>query len=115
MLSQKELDFLVYWEKNRDFENRFSRKLLSGIPMGIIFCTPILFFLAAVYYFLPDWYAKISNTSQETFVVVVIAVFIAVFFFAYFRMHFKWEMNEQLFKELKHKQKKELLKSGQPA
>ncbi len=114
MLSSKELQFLEYWEKNRDPENTFSRKLVAGLPMAIIFCTPILFLLAAVYFFLPDWYAKVSaNTSSQTFVVVVIAVFIAVFFLAYFRMHFRWEMNEQLFKELKYKQKKENLKTQQ--
>lgn len=112
MLSPKELEFLEYWEKNRDFENTFSRKLLAGLPMGIIFCTPILFLLAAVYFFLPDWYAKISvNTSNQTFVVVVIGVFLAAIFIAYFRMHFRWEMNEQLFKELKYKQKKEIIKN----
>lgn len=107
MLSSKELKFLEYWEKNRDTEGTFARKLIGGLPMAIIFCTPILFFLAAVYFFLPDWYAKISNTSMETFVVVVIAVCIAIIFYAYFRMHFRWEMNEQLFMELKFKQKKE--------
>lgn len=107
MLSAKELEFIKYWEENRNFEATFLRKLTAGLPFAILFLTPILFFVAAVYFFLPDWYAKISNTSQSTYVVVVIAVFIAVFFFAYFRMHFKWEMNEQLFLELKAKQKRE--------
>ena len=79
MLSPKELEFLEYWEKNRDFENTFPRKLVAGLPMAIIFCTPILFLLAAVYFYLPDWYAKVSvNTSSQTFVVVVIGVFISI-------------------------------------
>jgi len=29
-------------------------------------------------------------------------------FFSYFRMQYKWEMNEQLYQELKSKQKKEV-------
>jgi len=54
--------------------------------------------------FFPEWYTKISQTSQGTFITIVIAVLICVIFFSYFRMHYKWEMNEQLYEELKSKE-----------
>lgn len=74
--------------------------------MACMFGLPILLLIACVYLFLPEWYTKISKTSPETFVIVTIAVFIAIFFYAFTRMHFKWEMNEQLYKEIKYKEKK---------
>ena len=74
--------------------------------MACLFGLPILLLIACVYLFLPEWYTKISKTSPATFLVVTIAVFLAVFFYAFVRMHSKWEMNEQLYKELKFKEKK---------
>ncbi len=106
MLSEKQQEFLLYWESAREKESTFARKILGGLPMAIMFGLPIILFVLAIYLFFPDWYMKVSNTTSGTFVVTVIAVFIAILFFAYFRMHFKWEMNDQLYKELKYKQKK---------
>ena len=106
MLTDDETRFLAFWEKNKDLHSSFVSKLLRGLPMACLFGLPILLLLACVYIFLPEWYTKISKTSPETFLIVTIAVFIAVFFYAFIRMHFKWEMNEQLYKEIKYKEKK---------
>ncbi|MEO7043998.1 MAG: hypothetical protein ABI091_01735 [Ferruginibacter sp.] len=108
MLSDKELEFLQYWEENRIPQSTFISKLIRGLPMAIIFGLPILFSVIVVYFFFPDWYTKISDTSAGTFMAAVVAVIIAILFFSYFRMSFKWEMNEQAYLELKYKQKKEL-------
>lgn len=105
MLSEKEISFLHYWEKVRESENTFSRKLIAGLPMATLFCLPVLLFVILVYLFLPDWFAKVSNTSGATYVVVLVALVIATLFMAYFRMHFRWEMNEQKYLELKAKQR----------
>lgn len=94
------------WEKERAYESTFSRKLMAGLPMATIFCMPILLFVMMVYMFLPEWYAKVTNATGATFVVVIVALLIATVFMAYFRMHFRWEMNEQLYMELKAKQQK---------
>ena len=75
--------------------------------MAFLFGLPILLLVLCVYLFLPEWYTKISKTSSATFAVVVIAVLIAIVFYAFIRMHFKWEMNEQQYKEIKYKEKKE--------
>jgi amino acid permease len=106
MLSEEEQKFVMYWERNREEFSSPLSKLLRGLPMAMVFGLPILLLILCVYLFLPEWYIKISKTSAQTFLVVVIAVFIAIVFYAFTRMHFKWEMNEQSYLELKHKQKK---------
>ncbi len=106
MLTDDESRFITFWEKNKELHSSFISKLLRGLPMACMFGLPILLLIACVYLFLPEWYTKISKTSPETFLVVTIAVFIAIFFYAFTRMHFKWEMNEQLYKEIKYKEKK---------
>ena len=104
MLSEKDKQFMRYWEKERLKQNTFVSKILRGLPMALIFCLPILLFIVAVYLFFPEWYMRISGTSQGTFITIIIAVFICILFFSYFRMHYKWEMNEQLYNELKSKE-----------
>lgn len=92
------------WEKERERRNTVSDKILSGLPMAMMFSLPIILLIFVVYLFFPEWYTKISGTSPGTFVTVVIAVLISTVFFSYFRMHYKWEMNEQLYRELKNKE-----------
>lgn len=104
MLSEKQNNFILYWESVREKESNFARKLSGGLPMAMIFGLPIILSVVVVYLFFPDWYMKISNTTSGSFVVIVVAVIIAILFFSYFRMHFKWEMNEQLYLELKNLQ-----------
>ena len=104
MLTEKEEQFIGYWDKNREKENVFINKLLSGLPMAIFFALPILLLVLTVWLFIPEWYTKISKTSPGMFLTTIFALFIIVFCYSFFRMQFKWESNEQLYKELKHKQ-----------
>jgi hypothetical protein len=106
MISEKEIAFLRYWEKNRDIENSFISKLTRGFPMALLFGLPIILLVVVVRLFLPDYYMKISGTSPGMFITAVIAMLLVVTFYAYFRMQFKWEMNEQLYQELKLKENK---------
>jgi len=104
MLTDKEREFLLYWERNREKESSFASKLLGGLPMAILFSLPIILSVVAVYLFIPDWYMKISKTSPGTFITIIFAMLLISLFFSFFRMQFKWEMNEQLHKELKSKE-----------
>lgn len=74
--------------------------------MAALFSLPVILLLFAVYLFFPEWYTRVSNTSTGTFIIIIIALFICMVFFAYFRMHYKWEMNEQLYRELKSKEQR---------
>ena len=122
MISEKDKQFIVYWEKVRERESAFKHKLLSGLPMAFMFALPILLFFGVVKIFfpswfttathkqtdvvLPEWSAKFMQLSTGDIITAFIAVLIVVIFFSYFRKHYKWEMNEQLYKELKSKEKK---------
>jgi amino acid permease len=106
MATEKEKEFMHYWEQNRLAQSSFTSKFFRGLPMAILFALPVLLLVAAVWIFFPDWYMKISKTSPGAFVMVVIALMLVVVFYSVFRMHYKWEMNEQLFNELKAKENK---------
>lgn len=106
MLSEKEVRFMRYWEQSRERESSFVSKITRGLPMAILFSLPIILSVIVVKIFLPDWYTKISGTSPGMFITAIFAMIIIAFFYSFFRMHYKWEMNEQLYQELKAKQKK---------
>ncbi len=106
MLSEKDKAFLHYWELHREKENTVLSKLTRGFPMALLFGLPIILLVVSVRLFLPEWYMKISGTSTGMFFTAVIAMMGVVLFYAFFRMQYKWEMNEQLFKELKIKESK---------
>ncbi len=106
MYLQKEIDFMNHWEIVREKESRFMSKLVRGLPVALIFGLPIILSLIAVYILSPEWYTKISNAASGVLGTLIIAVIITILFFSYFRMHFKWEMNEQLYQELKSRQSK---------
>jgi hypothetical protein len=55
---------------------------------------------------------KISSTSSGMFFTAVVAMIVVVLFYAYFRMQYKWEMNEQLYQELKSKENKSINKTN---
>lgn len=103
MLSEKDKEFIIYWEKVRDIRKTFSAKLTSGLPVAALFSVPILLFITVIYLFFPEWYTKVSARMPGSVTTIVIAVIICMFFFSYFRMQFKWEANEQHYLELKSK------------
>lgn len=105
-VTEKDKAFIKYWEQNRSEQSSFISKLLRGLPMAIIFALPIILSVVVVLIFFPDWYMKISKNSSGAFITVVVAMIITVVFYSWFRMHYKWEMNEQLYKELKAKENK---------
>ena len=108
MISEKDIQFLRYWENVRDRENTFISKISRGLPMAFLFGFPIILSVVSVRLFVPDWYMKISQTSPGAFITIIIAMCIIILFYAYFRMQYKWEMNEQLYQELKNKENKSI-------
>lgn len=107
MLTEKEKQFIFYWEKNREAQSAFASKLLRGFPMAILFSLPVLLSVVVVRLFFPEWYTKISATSPGMFLTVIFAVIAITLFYAVFRMHSKWEHNEEVYKRLLLKQKKQ--------
>jgi len=113
---------MARWEAARLRESSFRHKFLSGLPMAFLFGMPVLIFFIGVKIFFPSWFTTASHKATDVVVpgmtekfmqlstgdvvAAFIAVVITVLFFSYFRMHYKWEHNEQLYLELKSKEKK---------
>ncbi len=102
MLTKDEKLFIEYWEKNRNRDKKFIRQLATGLPIGLVFSLPIL--LAVIF---DDWYKNMIYISSSQVIVIITGVFIIAVFFAVFRNRFKWENNEQLYKELKFKERQD--------
>jgi cbb3-type cytochrome oxidase subunit 3 len=107
MLTEKEKQFIAYWEHNREVHSGFTSKLLRGLPMALLFSLPVILSVVVVRLFFPEWYTKISGTSPAMFVTIFFAILIIAFFYSVFRMHSKWEHNEEVYKHLKSKQEKQ--------
>ena len=101
MLTEQEKLFVDYWDKNRDKQKRWFYQLAIGLPLGLVFALPIL--LSVIFH---DWYKRMIYISASQVTVIMIGVLGVAVFFTLFRMKFKWEQNEQLYKELKYKEKK---------
>ena len=101
MITENEKEFLDWWEKNREAESKFSHKLLYGSPWGLIFALPVL--LAVIF---NDWYKNMIPISPTQVILISIVVLAIAIFYALFKMQVKWESNDQLYKELKLKEKK---------
>ncbi|MFS8083401.1 MAG: hypothetical protein ACMG51_08110 [Ginsengibacter sp.] len=102
MLTEKENQFIIYWEANRIKESKFWRQLSFGAPWGLVFALPIL--VAVIFH---DWYKNMIPISRSQLYLILIAVLAIATFYSVFRMKFKWENNEQIYKELKLKKEKE--------
>jgi ABC-type maltose transport system permease subunit len=102
MLTKDEKLFLEYWEKNRDKEKKIFHQLAHGAPWGLVFALPIL--LLVIF---DDWYKNMIPISKSQMILIIITILAIAVFYALFRMRFKWESNEQLYKELKFKEKKD--------
>jgi pilus assembly protein TadC len=102
MLSKDEKKFIEFWEKNREKEKTFLRQIIGGLPLGLVFALPVL--VVVIFH---DWYKNMVYISNSLIIVIIIGVLGVAVFFAIFRMRFKWETNEQLYKELKFKEKKD--------
>ena len=96
-LTEREREFMNYWEKNRKKEKKLFNQLLVGLPIGILFGAPVLMNL-----FL-GWYKRagmVANTQLSP-AVLLTAIAMIIAFVAIFSRKHKWEMKEQHYKELK--------------
>lgn len=101
MLTEEEKDFITFWEEYSDKQKKISYQITSGLPFGLAFALPVL--VALLFH---NWYKRMSYISNSQVVVVFITVMIITLFISIFRKKFQWEQNDQLYKELKFREKK---------
>jgi hypothetical protein len=103
MLTEEELNFIKYWEANRDKQKKIRNQLLIGLPTGLLFGLPILLNLFV------DWNVQIKVITRGQLNVMLIAVLIIVSFIAVFSIKHKWDLRELHYRELLEKQRKQNL------
>jgi hypothetical protein len=104
MLTQREKDFILYWEANRLRRKKIFRQFLIGIPIGLLFVIPI------VINFSSGWYRRAdmeANSPDFNPMVLFVALLLIVGFTAIFHQRHKWDQYEQHYQELKGRLQKE--------
>ncbi len=103
--SQREMEFMAWWEQVRGREKKTFRQLVVGLPLGLIFATPIiLIFISSRF-----WYkrAEMVGNSQFNPAVLIIAVLAIAIFVAILHKKLTWEKREQYYKGLKAREESE--------
>jgi Tfp pilus assembly protein PilN len=109
-LSEAEQQYIDYWEKNRLKEKKLLNQLLIGLPLGIVFATPVLLNLFG------RWYtrAEMQANTRLNPVVLIVALLLIIVFVAIFSRRHKWEMKEQQYREFLAKREKLLSTQKSP-
>ncbi len=108
MLTEKEKDFLVYWEANREVQKKSFKQYIKGLSSGLGISAAILILVIS------GWYkrADMEVNSKLSSVVFAIALLGIAVFMAWLHKNYQWEMMEQKYLELLYKQKKESRNEG---
>jgi ATP/ADP translocase len=104
MLTNKEKDFISYWEANRMQKKKFLRQFSIGLPVGVLLVGAVFVNL------LSGWYKKadmIIRSNSSILITILIALVGTAVFITIFSSRHKWEQNEQRYLELKSKETKE--------
>jgi hypothetical protein len=104
MLTQREKDFIRYWEANRLRRKKVFRQFLIGIPIGLLFVIPIIINFSSGWYRRADMEA---NSSDFNPAVLLVALLLIVGFTAIFYQRHQWDQYEQHYRELLARQEKE--------
>lgn len=102
MLTEDEELFFDYWKKNRLKKKNLLRQLLPGFVIGLSIGAAILISLDL------DWYKRanmVAATEMNPYILLLSITAISVFAAFFYKKH-RWEMNEQLYTELKFKKDK---------
>jgi hypothetical protein len=98
MLTERDKDFLRYWEVNRLRKKKVVKQLAVGLPLAVVLV------IAIFLNFFSGWYRRADMARSEekpTLILVLIAAaLLIVVFVVIFSARHRWDMNEQYYKEL---------------
>ena len=105
MLSKEEAGFVAYWTENREKKRKVLRQLYVGLPSAALLVVAIFI------NFFSGWYKRAgmqlrTEDSSLILVLLVAAILITVFMVIFSARH-RWDMNEQQYRELLAREKKE--------
>ncbi len=95
MLSSKEEEFIVFWEKERSNKSLLTRQAMPGLRLGFMLSAAILLLVYS------GWYERAQmqfNTKTPAWVLIV-GILLITCFCSIFYQKFKWEQQEQQYLE----------------
>jgi hypothetical protein len=99
-MNDQDLEFVRWWEANRDRERRWVRQLSIGLPLGLVFGLPII--LSVVF---RGWYKRMPYISGTQLILILMACLVIAVFYSIIRMRVRWDQREQRYQELKRSEK----------
>lgn len=99
MITDADKKFMAYWVQQRNKQKRLVVQLFIGLPIGLIFATPVLV------NYLSGWYKRanmIGNSQVNPIILIGAMLSIATFVAIFYKKH-QWNMHEQRYKTLQHK------------
>ncbi|MBO9566314.1 MAG: hypothetical protein J7621_26305 [Niastella sp.] len=105
MLTEREKQFIQYWEAVRERQSRWQQQLLAGIPVGLLFALPVLL----IVFTSKLWYKRADmamNGMMSPFVLIV-AVFVITVFVAIFYKRHQWDQKDQYYRQLKAREERD--------
>ena len=102
MLTQKEEDYLIYWQENRDTHKQSFVQFVKGMSIGLGISAGIIILI------ITGWYQRanmVANSKMST-MVFIIALLLLTIFMAWLYRNFQWENKEQQYLELMAKKKR---------
>lgn len=96
---------MAYWEENRQKKSRVLRQLYVGMPLAVILV------IAIFVNFFSGWYTRAGMAMREEqsslILVLLLAALLIVAFIVIFSARHRWDQNEQQYRELQAREKKE--------
>ncbi len=108
MLTSKEEEYIVYWQKNRDTNKQSFVQFLKGMSIGLGISAAIIIVI------ITGWFQRanmVANSKMST-VIFIIALLLITVFMAWLYRSFQWENKEQQYLELMAKKKRLSSKDG---
>ena len=103
-MTEDEKKFMAWWELNRDKQKKLVRQWFVGLPIGLIFVIPIIVNLSSGWYKRAD---MVRGGQEFNPGVLLAALLIITGFIAIFSRRFRWDQNEQRYRELLAKKKRQ--------
>lgn len=105
MLTERDNEFLKYWEHNRLRKKKVLKQLAVGLPLAVVLV------IAIFLNFFSGWYQRAdmarSEEAASLILVLIAAALLIVVFVVIFSARHRWDMNEQHYRELMSRKNRE--------
>lgn len=102
MLTEEEKRFIQDWEQTRQRKKRGLWQLAAGLPLAVTMTGAIFLNIYS------DWFKGASSAlrmNTDRLIVILAGIVLLIIFLVVFSARHKWDINEQRYRELMHREK----------